>query len=250
MSLAAQPVGDYRESPVFFSADGEQLFGVLTSPTTAVAGVSVTMLSGAWYGTATHRNRVFVRLARRITAGTGCHCLRVDYHGAGESTGMSHLGLDDPFPDDLEGAVRWLESQGIRRHMVVGACLGSRTALMAASRILGLEGVILLAPPLGTEADHEQGVYRVISAVLDAFRYLVAERIPVLVVYGRAEAAREVFERDVVGCLHGEGGVPGRELQVRSVPGRVNGARRVEVQDAILDVVADWISERVLSVRS
>jgi len=249
-TFAPQQAAAYRETPVFFPAEGENLLGVLTCPTGAAAGVSVTMLAGAWYGTAIHRNRLFVRLARRLAAEAGCHGFRVDYHGAGESTGVSHLGLDDPFPGDLVGAVRCLKRRDIRRHMVVGACLGSRTALAAAPDIFGLEGVVLLAPPLGTEADHDAGEHRVAPAVLDAFRRLVTARIPTLVVYGRREPALEVFERDVAAPLASEGGDGESPLQLRPVPGPVHGARRVEVQDAVIEVVTDWVSAQLASVRS
>jgi len=249
--LASVPGAAYREVPAFFAADGEHLFGVLTSPTGDPTGLCVTMLAGAWYGPATHRNRLFVRLARRLATEWGCHSLRVDFHGAGESTGVSHLGLDDPFPGDLTGAVHWLQSQGIHRHVVVGACLGSRTALMAAPEIDGLEGLVLLAPPLGTEADHEAETYQVVPAVVDAFRYLMGAGIPTLVVYGRKEPGpRQAFEGGVLGPLDLDGATAAGHLELGSVPGRVHGSRRIEVQDAVLEAVAAWVSARHSVARS
>jgi pimeloyl-ACP methyl ester carboxylesterase len=150
MSAIASTAG---ERPVFFQAAGEDLFGVITEPTAPSNGIGLILLGGGDVP-APNRNRLSVRVARRVAA-LGYHSLRFDYHGVGESTGVTDAyRLGRPFVDDVLGGVRCLEENGIREIALVGTCFGARGALASAVKIPRLRGVILLAAPI---RDFEKG---------------------------------------------------------------------------------------------
>lgn len=136
-----------EERPVFFSAGGEELFGIITEPTAASNGIGLILLGGGAVP-APNRNGLSVRIARRVAA-LGYHSLRFDYRGVGESTGVTDsYRLDRPFVDDVLAAVRCLEEHGVRDVALAGTCFGARTALASAAGISRLRGVALLAPPV------------------------------------------------------------------------------------------------------
>jgi pimeloyl-ACP methyl ester carboxylesterase len=140
---------EQSEAPVVFGAKAGDLYGVFADPPHATGGVAVLLLAGGGFLPMTHRNRMWVRLTRRL-ARHGCRVLRFDYHGIGESGGTtSEYVLDRPFVDDVEGAVRWLRSQGVSRLVMVGSCFGARTILAAGERIPELYAAVLLSTPLG-----------------------------------------------------------------------------------------------------
>jgi pimeloyl-ACP methyl ester carboxylesterase len=148
------PVGSTRdERPVFIPALGEELFGIITEPTVEPNGIGLVLLAGGTVP-APNRNRLSVRIARRVAA-LGFHTLRFDYRGVGESTGVTDsYRLDRPFVDDALAAVRCFEENGVRDIVLAGTCFGARTALATAARVPGLRGVALLAPPI---RDFEMG---------------------------------------------------------------------------------------------
>jgi pimeloyl-ACP methyl ester carboxylesterase len=144
-----------EERPVFFRAAGEDLFGIITEPAGEPKGVALVLLPGGNFMPATHRDRLWVRIARRVAA-QGYHALRFDYHGVGESGGeIDTYRLARPFVDDVLAGVRCLQEQGVREVALAGTCFGARTALASADRIPGLRGVALLATPV---SDGEVGV--------------------------------------------------------------------------------------------
>jgi pimeloyl-ACP methyl ester carboxylesterase len=154
-----------QETPVFFPAGADTLFGVLTEPI-GEARRSAAMLLVGGGSIATNRNRLFVPLARRLSA-EGFHALRLDYHGVGESTGVLARAprVSEPFLTDLQGAVGWVRERGTDRLLLIGSCFGARTALSAAPELAGVQAVVLISPPLRDLAmDEEVGTrlaYRV-----------------------------------------------------------------------------------------
>jgi pimeloyl-ACP methyl ester carboxylesterase len=146
-----------HERPVFLSAGSELLFGVLTEPVGEPVGTAVVLVpGGAGTRESINRNRIWVRLARQL-GGLGYHALRFDFHGSGESTGVEErLRLDRPFTDDLQGAARWVEAQGVSSLVLVGTCYGARTALSYAPNAPKLGGVVLATPYVRDMAQGER----------------------------------------------------------------------------------------------
>lgn len=185
-----------EEEPAFFSAGNETLFGILTRPNAESSEIAVVMLpGGAGTRLSSNRNRLSVRVCQRVSH-LGYHAFRFDFHGAGESTGAEEfLRLDQPFVEDVEGAIRWLQEQGVTGFVLIGSCFGARTALASASRLSGVRGVVLISPPV---RDYGEGE-RIVTRMADdwsIWRYLGrALRLRVLVgflsrdrrrIYGKA----------------------------------------------------------------
>ena len=147
-----------EETPAFFPAGEDKLFGILTRPTGESNGVGVILVYGGTYNMSANRNQLWLSLARRIAA-RGFHTFRYDYHGLGDSTGRAgvfdHRSL---YAEDLQAAIRWMEEQGFRRLILVGDCLGARASLVSHSHVESLEGIVLLVPLVhdGSKAAEER----------------------------------------------------------------------------------------------
>jgi pimeloyl-ACP methyl ester carboxylesterase len=144
--------GARDETPFYVRAEGEDVLAILTAPTGPPLGIAAVILTGGAYVGATNRNRVSVRLARRIAA-NGFHAVRMDYHGVGDSTGtLDTYPLDRPFVADLMAVIAHLDTLGLDQIVLIGTtCFGARTALAGAQRIPGLRGIVLLAAPVRDE---------------------------------------------------------------------------------------------------
>jgi dienelactone hydrolase len=140
-------VTSHNEVPVFFDANGNNLFGIFTRSEKKTR-TAIIVIPGGKHPLTTDTNRFTVRLCRRM-AYEGLHAFRFDYHGAGESAGvLESISLHRPFVHDLGGAVRWLQDQGLDEFVVVGSCFGARTALAQAPSIPNLRGLVLISVPL------------------------------------------------------------------------------------------------------
>jgi pimeloyl-ACP methyl ester carboxylesterase len=152
--MEADPRGPIRETPVFFPAGDETLFGILTLPSASPRAAAVVVAPAGGSFTWVHRDRFPVR-ACRLLAQEGFHTFRFDYRSVGESTGtVPHFRLADSFPEDLAGAVRWIQEQGIGRQVLIGYCFGARSILACLRGPNGLDGldrVVLLDPPVHDE---------------------------------------------------------------------------------------------------
>ena len=137
-----------EETPMFFIAGENLLFGVFTRPTARPLGVALISAAGGMRGTSMGRNRLMVRLSRQA-ARRGFHGLRFDYHGVGESAGPAQsFSMEAPYVDDLDGAARAVESLGVQRHVYAGICFGARTVMSLAQSRPGAVGVALIEPPI------------------------------------------------------------------------------------------------------
>jgi pimeloyl-ACP methyl ester carboxylesterase len=147
----------WEETPVFFPADDEHIFALLTSPSEPREKTAVVLMGGATTpSTTVGRNRMTVTLGRRL-AQCGYHVLRFDYHGIGDSTGtVERFELNRPFIEDLAGALDWLRTRGMDSFILAGSCFGARTALSYAPKLAPLEAVVLLAPPLRDFGESER----------------------------------------------------------------------------------------------
>jgi pimeloyl-ACP methyl ester carboxylesterase len=136
------------EAVAVLDAANGALVAIVTRSNGPDGGPGVVVCPGGWYGTSTNRNRVFVRLARRLAAG-GATVIRFDWHGVGESAGeIDRYVLDEPFTDDVVAAADHLQALGHRDLTLVGVCFGARSALGAAPLVPGLRRLILLSFPV------------------------------------------------------------------------------------------------------
>jgi pimeloyl-ACP methyl ester carboxylesterase len=170
-SLIEREVGSPSETPVFFTAGAETLFGIVTHPSRDPLGSAVVCLAGGATPLSTNRNRLSVRLCRGV-ASLGYHGFRLDYHGAGESTGMvESLRLDRPFDGDVGGALDWLQGYGIRDFVLVGSCIGARAALAEAAVREQVRRLILVSVPVRDMATGDRGSVRS-AQVWSVWRYV------------------------------------------------------------------------------
>lgn len=138
----------YREAPVFVPMGRERLCSVVCAPDDGrTRGVGVVLLTGGNY-TRTHRNRMWVRVARSL-AERGFPSIRVDYHGVGESTGTARFDLESPFDEDALAAAAFLvRATGVDRLALVATCFGGRSAMAAAARSPQAVSVTIFPVPL------------------------------------------------------------------------------------------------------
>lgn len=152
MSEAVSDLGlasGYEEAPVFVDTVNGAIFGIVTRPRRGQGATAVIVLPGGGTPLTTNRNRVSVRLCRSL-ASLGYTAFRMDYHGAGESSGtVDRFHLGHPFVDDVKAAVAFLKGSGVERFVLLGStCFGSRTALATAAELEEVEEVVALATPL------------------------------------------------------------------------------------------------------
>jgi pimeloyl-ACP methyl ester carboxylesterase len=172
MQAVAAP---YVEVPLLLASPQGPVFGVLDQPVGEANGIAVTLVPGSVYPGASHRNRMFVRLARALAA-HGFHTFRFDWRDTGISAGgPAFFRLDRPFSDEILAAHTALVERGLRRHIVVGTCFGGRTALANVERLDGLCGLVSVSTPLEPaapppEADASDGPAVRSSRIGDAAR--------------------------------------------------------------------------------
>jgi pimeloyl-ACP methyl ester carboxylesterase len=111
-------------------------------------GIGVVFLpGGAASSTGFGRNQVGVALSRRLAA-AGFHAVRFDYPGNGDSEGELDFQLANPLVAEVESVIEVMRSIGIQRYVLVGVCFGARTALAAAPRLDGIQGLVLSSMPV------------------------------------------------------------------------------------------------------
>jgi pimeloyl-ACP methyl ester carboxylesterase len=138
------------ERPVYFPVGDDTLFGVITLPKGDPNGIGFVILCGGAIPISPNRNRHSVHLCRHL-ATLGYTCLRFDYHGAGESTGLvSSVDLGRTHVDDVLGAAQALRDHGAKQIVLTGSCGGARNALGAAKSVPDLHSMILFDMPLRT----------------------------------------------------------------------------------------------------
>jgi pimeloyl-ACP methyl ester carboxylesterase len=148
----------------YFRSGEDTLLGIVTHPIGEARGVGVVLLEGGHYGDASGKNRFSTHLAWRLAA-LGFHSIRIDYRGVGDSTGVvEDWVLDDPFADDLLGAVGVLRAEGVGRLAVFAECFGARGALVAAERIAELEALYLVTLVLRDGGRREQSDARLAAS--------------------------------------------------------------------------------------
>lgn len=148
MTDRAAAASTHQETPFLVEADGESVFGVWTRPSGPGSHRAVVVVPGGWVTTSTGRNRVVIRLCRRL-AGIGYHAVRFDYGGVGDSSGSVPAFLRHRPPvADLRAAVDFVKERGVSDVILVGLCIGSWSALSEAATRSDVAGLVLVSPPI------------------------------------------------------------------------------------------------------
>lgn len=183
------------ETPVVIPATNaadEDLVGILTAPGGNANGAAVLSLWGGGGVPAFGKNQARVRLSRELAA-RGFHALRFSYTGVGESGGLvREPDIGNEWVDDTVAALRWLESRGFQRIVVIGLCAGGRAALAAAPQVGALAGLALVSCPLG-DGGHREGVLD--SPLSWYLRRLTSPRSLLLLVRGEKAKRRRAVLR-------------------------------------------------------
>lgn len=139
-----------NETPVSLPSGEKALRGVLHTPGNGQAsGVGVVFLHG-WSGCRLGPHRMFVKLARRLCR-AGCHCLRFDFAGRGESDGAAAEASINTMIEDAKAAMAFLRAKtGVAPTVLVGICSGSKVAMGTVATVPGVDALVLLShEPMG-----------------------------------------------------------------------------------------------------
>ena len=134
-------------TPMFFGYGTRRLFGVYTPARGTGAQACAVVLCHPWGQEYLRAHRSMKQLATMLSQ-AGCHVLRFDYFGTGDSGGeMVDTDLDG-WVDDIEAAVQEIQdTSGAARVTVVGLRLGATLAAIAAARQGdGIDAVVLWDP--------------------------------------------------------------------------------------------------------
>lgn len=135
-------------NPYFFGTSERPLYGVHHPPRAREGmprGVVLCYPFGQEYMRA---HRAFRQLANLLSR-QGCHVLRFDYSGTGDSGGMGAEARVGEWVEDVGQAVEELkEATGLRRVSLVGLRLGAALAAAAAAGRADIEHLVLWDPVL------------------------------------------------------------------------------------------------------
>jgi len=148
---------NYREQPVLFSCNGEDLVGIATMPVQPRAIGLLIIVGGPQYRVGSHRQ--FLLLARQV-AEAGFSAFRFDHRGAGDSSG--EMRTFEQIDDDLAAACSAFRRTcpGLESIVLWGLCDGASAAMMACNRLPGIRGVVALNPWVRTETSFNQTLLR------------------------------------------------------------------------------------------
>lgn len=137
-------------SAFFFGPPERQLFGYHHVPRGTPTGAAV--LCPPWAREYQYAHRAFHFLAKRLAA-RGCHVLRFDYSGTGDSWGASTEANTERWAEDIALAVGELRTMSGLEHVdLVGLRVGAFLAAQATADIPGVRRIVLWDPIMEGEA--------------------------------------------------------------------------------------------------
>ena len=134
-------------TPMFFGYGTRRLFGVYTPARGTGAQACAVVLCHPWGQEYLRAHRSMKQLATMLSQ-AGCHVLRFDYFGTGDSSGLMVDADLGGWVDDVEAAVQEIQdTSGASRVTVIGLRLGATLGAIAAARqIDGIDAVVLWDP--------------------------------------------------------------------------------------------------------
>src|SRR4051812_24879615 len=132
--------------PFYFGTSEKQLFGVYHPPGTKAARQPAVVLCQPLGHEYLRAHRAFRNLGAALAA-QGCHVLRFDYFGCGDSGGSGEQATVEQNLADLDAAIDELkDTSGVARVSLVGLRFGATLAAHAASRRRDVERLVLWDP--------------------------------------------------------------------------------------------------------
>ena len=137
--------------PLFFGSVERHLYGIYHPPTQGGGSHAVLLCyPGVQEYNATHW--AFRRLAGMLGR-AGCHVLRFDYFGTGDSSGELREGTPEIWMRDIRDAAQeLLDLSGVRHLSLVGMRLGAALGTLASSEGLRMRKLILWEPVVSGRA--------------------------------------------------------------------------------------------------
>ena len=136
------------EVPLTVATPAGRLFGIYTPPDPAVTRAEHAVV--LFTRPRSHRNRMWVEGARKLAA-QGFGAFRFDYHGTGDSEGVTaFLNPNQPYREDATAVLQMLRQQyGHEHFLVLGACFDARTALSTfVDEAHAVDGLLFFAAPV------------------------------------------------------------------------------------------------------
>lgn len=121
-------------TPLFFGSSQRRLFGAYEPPRASKGSGHAVLLCQPWGQEYIRAHRSMRRLATLLTA-AGCHVMRFDYFGTGDSGGEEDEADPAAAVADIETAAEGLQDMlGVARVALIGLRLGATLAARAAMR--------------------------------------------------------------------------------------------------------------------
>lgn len=138
----------FKEIPLVFDCQGEQLIGMLHQPDDSPSLGVLIIVGGPQYRAGSHRQ--FLLLARQLAA-EGVPVMRFDVRGMGDSKGESRRF--DQLDADIKAALDcfWASSPGLKGVVLWGLCDAAAAATFYAYQDTRIKGMVLLNPWVFTE---------------------------------------------------------------------------------------------------
>ncbi|MGH7678899.1 MAG: serine aminopeptidase domain-containing protein [Gemmatimonadaceae bacterium] len=131
-------------NPFFFGDSGKQLFGVYHPAGKRSARGAVICYPWAREYLLAHPT---VRLLAQRLAENGCHSLRFDYLGTGDSAGDATVGSERQWVEDIRSAVAELRDVAqVREIALIGMRFGATLAAVAAAVLPDISSLVLWDP--------------------------------------------------------------------------------------------------------
>ena len=135
-------------TPLFFGSSQRRLYGAYDPPQGARPGARAVVLCYPWGQEYLRAHRSMRRLANMLAA-VGCHVLRFDYFGTGDSMGTAHEVSRRGWEQDIETAIEELQdTSGATQVSLVGLRLGATLAAHVAVRKKKLVHTLVLWDPV------------------------------------------------------------------------------------------------------
>jgi pimeloyl-ACP methyl ester carboxylesterase len=135
-------------TPLFFGSSQRRLYGAYDPPQGARPGARAVVLCYPWGQEYLRAHRSMRRLANMLAA-VGCHVLRFDYFGTGDSMGTAQDVTRRGWEQDIETAIEELQdTSGATQVSLVGLRLGATLAAHVAVRKKKLVHTLVLWDPV------------------------------------------------------------------------------------------------------